>query len=126
MKYLLDSNIVIRLAMGAGDDLRARAAECDEGDLVTSSIALAEIAYASISRQPSVFDQLRAFLEEVPVLPFDQKAAITYAMVPYRRPSYGRLIAAHAISLGLTIATDNIAQYTQMPGLRAENWLLPA
>lgn len=124
MKYLLDSNIVIRLAMGAGDALRARAAMCDEGDLATSSIVIAEIAYGLNNRQPPVLDQLRALLEEVPVLDFDQKAAITYAMIPFRRASYGRMIAAHALSLGLTLATDDVAQYTQMPGLRVENWVL--
>lgn len=125
MKYLLDSNIVIRLAMGAGDALRTRVAQCDEGDLVTSSIVLAEVGYGLNNRQPPVLDQLRALLEEVPVLDFDQKAAIAYATIPFRRASYGRMIAAHAISLGVTLVTDDVAQYTQMPGLRAENWLAP-
>lgn len=122
MRYLLDSNILIRLAMGAGDALRERAAACDEGDLVTSSIALAEVAYGAINNRPPVMDQLRALLEEVPVLDFDHQAAIAYALIPFRRPSYGRMIAAHAISLGLTLATDDAAQYTQMPGLKVENW----
>jgi tRNA(fMet)-specific endonuclease VapC len=69
---------------------------------------------------------LRAFIEEVPVLDFDYKAALAYASLPFRRASYDRLIAAHALSHGLTVVTDNVAHFADIPGLRVENWTLPA
>lgn len=122
MKYLLDSNIIIRLTMASGDSLRARIAECDDGDLVTSAIALAEVAYGSAQGKPPAFDQLRAFLEEVPVLDFDVKAALAYAALPFRRASYDRLIAAHALSQGLIVVTDNVAHFADVPDLPVENW----
>lgn len=122
MKYLLDSNIIIRLAMASGDSLRARAAECDDGDLVTSAIALAEVAYGSTHGKPPALDQLRALLEEVPVLDFDLKAAMAYASLPFRRASYDRLIAAHALSQGLIVVTDNVAHFADVPYLKVENW----
>ena len=122
MKYLLDSNIIIRLTMASGDRLRARAAECDDGDLVTSAVALAEVAYGSAQGKRPALEQLNAFLEEVPVLDFDLKAALAYASLPFRRASYDRLIAAHALSQGLVVVTDNVTHFADVPGLTVENW----
>ena len=124
MKYLLDSNIIIRMTLAAGDALRARAAECDEGDMVTSAIALAEVAYGSTQGKPPALDQLRAFLDEVPVLDFDLKAALAYASLPFRRASYDRLIAAHALSQELIVVTDNVTHFADVPGLVVENWTI--
>jgi tRNA(fMet)-specific endonuclease VapC len=122
VKYLLDSNIVIRLTIGTGEALRARLAECEEGDVVTSAIVLAEVTHGSLNEKPPSPDELRAFVEEVPVLPFDDRAALAYAALPFRRASYDRLIAAHALSLGLTVVTENIRHFADVPGLRVENW----
>lgn len=33
------------------------------------------------------------------------------------------LIAAHARSLGLTLVTDNMHEFSRVPGLLVENWL---
>jgi tRNA(fMet)-specific endonuclease VapC len=33
------------------------------------------------------------------------------------------LIAAHARSLGLTLVTDNMREFSRVPGLPVENWL---
>jgi tRNA(fMet)-specific endonuclease VapC len=122
LKYLLDSNTIIALVMNADEALVRRAAECDEGEMVTSAIAYAEVAYGSLRDRPPAFEQLRAFVEEVPVLDFDYKAALAYASLPFRRASYDRLIAAHALSHGLTVVTDNTAHFADVPGLEVENW----
>jgi len=122
LKYLLDSNTIIALVMNADESLVRRAAECSEGDMVTSAVAYAEVAYGSLRNRPPAFEQLRAFVEEVPVLDFDYKAALAYASLPFRRASYDRLIAAHALSQGLTVVTDNTAHFADIPGLRVENW----
>ena len=122
MKYLLDSNIIIRMTMASGEIVRARVAACDDGDLVTSAIALAEVSYGSAQGKPPALDQLRAFLEEVPVLDFDLKAALAYASRPFKRASYDRLIAAHALSQELIVVTDNMTHFADVPGLRVENW----
>ncbi|UVO52242.1 type II toxin-antitoxin system VapC family toxin [Sphingomonas sp. SUN019] len=122
MKYLLDSNVIIALVMNADDGVIRRAAACDEGDMVTSAIAYAEVAYGSVRERPPAFDQLRAFVEEVQVLSFDYKAALAYASLPFKRASYDRLIAAHALSHGLTVVTDNERHFADVPGLIVENW----
>ena len=122
MKYLLDSNIVIRMSLGVGEALRVRAAACDDGDMVMSAISLAEVAYGSMNGKPPHLAELQAFLDEVPVMDFDQSAALAYASLPFKRTSFDRLIAAHALSLGLIVVTDNVADFADVPGLRVENW----
>lgn len=122
MKYLLDSNIIVYLTMNSNARVVQRASECDEGDLVTSAVAYAEVVYGSLNARPPAIEQLQAFVEEVPVLDFDYKAALAYASLPFKRGSFDRLIAAHALSHGLTIVTHNEAHFANVPGLKVENW----
>ncbi len=124
MKYLLDSNIIVYLTMGSNAQVVQRAAECDEGELVTSAVAFAEVAYGSLNEQPPAIDQLRAFAEEVAVLNFDYKAALAYATLPFKRGSFDRLIAAHALSQGLIVVTHNEKHFADVPGLVVENWTI--
>jgi tRNA(fMet)-specific endonuclease VapC len=124
VKYLLDSNIIIAMVLNRSAGVVARAAVCDEGDMVTSAIAFAEVIYGSINNKPPPVEQLRAFVEEVPVLDFDYKAALAYGTLPFRRASYDRLIAAHALSHDLVLVTDNVKHYADVPGLMIENWTM--
>jgi tRNA(fMet)-specific endonuclease VapC len=124
MKYLLDSNILIALGLDANRALAIRAADCDEGDLVTSVIAYAEVLHGSVRGKPPSFVGLEALIEEVAVMPFDYSAARAYATLPFRRASYDHLIAAHALALGLTVVTDNNADFADVPGLKVENWTI--
>jgi tRNA(fMet)-specific endonuclease VapC len=125
MKYLFDSNIIILTVMAMNEALQQRLADCDEGDIATSAIAYAEVAYGSAAGKPPKVDQLREFVEEVPVLSFDLKAAQAYAALPFKRASFDRLIAAHALSHGLTVVTDNEADFADIPDLQVENWTKP-
>lgn len=122
MKYLLDSNIIIALTMNADDRVIGRAGECFEGDIVTSAIAIAEVALGSVRGKPPGFSQLEVFLEEVPILGFDLAAARVYATLPFKRRSYDRLIAAQALSLNLIMVTDNEKDFADIPSLKVENW----
>jgi len=123
MKYMLDSNMIIALVMNSNEHVAMRAAQCDEGDIVTSAVAFAEVAYGSAREKPPALEQLRAFVEEVPILDFDYKAALAYAELPFKRASYDRLIAAHALSHDLIVVTDNARHFAEVPGLRIENWM---
>ncbi len=122
MKYLLDTNIIVALTINEDENVIRRAAERDAGEMVTSSIALAEVALGTEQGQPPTMDVLRAFLEEVPVLAFDYKAALAYALLPFKRASFDRLIAAHALSHELIVVTANEKDFADMPGLKVENW----
>jgi tRNA(fMet)-specific endonuclease VapC len=120
--YLLDANTIIHLLGGDKPKLIARVAECDAGSLATSSIAYAEIALGTERGKPPLADVLEGFLEEVILLPFDEAAARIYVNLPFKRGSFDRLIAAHALSAGLVLVTDNEADFADVPGLTVENW----
>lgn len=122
MRYLLDTNIIVALTIDADEKVVSRAAECDSDDIVTSSIALAEVALGVEQGKPPTMEELGAFLEEVPVLDFDHAAAMEYARLPFKRGSFDRLIAAHALSRNLVVVTGNEKDFADVPGLKVENW----
>lgn len=122
MKYLLDSNVLIALGLNANELVVARAANCDADEMVTSAIAFAEIVHGSKRGKPPPLDRLAIMAEEIPVLPFDEAAARAYASISFKRASYDRLIAAHALSRQLIVVTDNEEHFADVPGLMVENW----
>jgi tRNA(fMet)-specific endonuclease VapC len=122
MRYLLDSNIVIIALLGDDATLRRHMSEANEDDFGMSSIVYAEVALGSVKGKPPSFQLLSRVVARVPVLPFDFAAARAYATLPFRRKSYDRLIAAHALSSGLILVTDNESDFADVPGLKVENW----
>ena len=122
MKYLLDANVIIHLLIDEFSSLTARVAQCDAGSLAVSAIAFGEVALGSERGKLPLIEVLDAMLEEVTLLPFDEAAARAYATLPFKRAGFDRLIAAHAISLGLTLVTSNTRDFADVPGLRVENW----
>lgn len=122
MKFMLDSNVVVAVSLAGGQAIRQRMSEHDDGDFVISAVSYAEVIHGSERGKPPPLIELETFVEEVPVLPFDHLAARAYARISFKRASYDRLIAAHALSLGLTVVTDNEKHFADVPGLKVENW----
>ncbi len=122
MKYLLDSNILIALGLDTNEVLNARAAKCDADEIVTSAIVFAEVVYGSERGKPPPLETLAILAEEIPAMPFDDNAARAYAKIPFKRASYDRLIAAHALALDLIVVTQNEKDFADVPGLMVENW----
>ncbi|MBB4152970.1 tRNA(fMet)-specific endonuclease VapC [Sphingomonas jinjuensis] len=118
--FLFDSNSCIYLINGTSLTLAARVEACDEGSIVTSAIAYAEVMIGA--RRQEVVEQASRLFGIIRPLPFDDAAAISYTSLPFRRGSFDRLIAAHAVSLGLTLVTNNECDFADIPGLRVENW----
>ena len=108
--------------LGSHPTLRERMGECAPGELGISAITFAEIVLGEqLGKSPDTM-VIEAFVSEVPVLPFDEAAARAYAQLPFRRRSFDRLIAAHAISLELPLITNNHADFVDLPSLKLENW----
>ena len=122
-RYLLDSNICIYLLKGLSARLAERVAQQAEETLFVSSVSLAEIA---VGFGGAVFDSpaLSGFLSEVPALAFTERAAMFYGTLPFKRARFDRLIAAHALSERLILVTNNESDFTDVPGLKVENWAL--
>lgn len=121
-RFLLDSNICIYLLGGSSDKLRERVEAFDPGDLAASAVAYAETMLGA--RRSDTVPQAEALFRIITVLPFDATSAERYSELPFRRGSYDRLIAAHALSLGLPLVTNNTADFADIPGLKVENWTL--
>ncbi|MES2095398.1 MAG: type II toxin-antitoxin system VapC family toxin [Pseudomonadota bacterium] len=121
--YLLDTNICLYAILALGEPLRQRISVQDEGALAISTITLAELGVGQRSR-PEQEKQFARFLGALQVLPFDEFAARRFADLPFRRGSFGRLIAAHALATGLTLVTNNEHDFADIPDLKFENWTL--
>lgn len=121
--YLIDSDLAI-YSMGGDTNstLNSRLAACYPGDVAISAISFAEVALGTWNGKPPRQDILDAFVHVIPILPFDETAARFYAKLPFKRARFDRLLAAHALSIGATIVTNNEADFVDVPGLKVENW----
>jgi tRNA(fMet)-specific endonuclease VapC len=119
-KYLIDANLCINVLQGKSETAARRLSACAIGQVVTSSIAFAEVMIGA--EQRGTADQALAFFAQIPVLPFDEAAGRVYSRLPFKRGSYDRLIAAQAVSLCLTVVTSNRGDFHNIPGLKVEDW----
>jgi tRNA(fMet)-specific endonuclease VapC len=122
IKYLIDANIAVH-SMDVGNDvLKARIAGSDAGSLAISVISYAEVTYGTYVGKAPPPTVLEAFIQAIPLVPFDENAARKYAELPFKRARFDRLLAAHALSIGATVVTNNEADFADVPGLMTENW----
>ena len=119
-RYLLDSNIVILLLKAQVPEVAQRMAAETPDAFVTSAICMSEVRIRLSDDERA---RLGPFLERVPILPYDDAAARSYATLPFKRGSFDRLITAHALALNLTVITANEKDFADVPGLRVENWM---
>ena len=134
MRYMLDTTILVYV-LNARPHHQAVLARFDaenSADLVVSSITLAELRFGiEKSRQREASRKaLQRALDALNVVPFDAKAAQTYGAVRAGLEAAGKpigpldtLIAAHALSLDLTLVTANIREFSRIRRLRVENWV---
>lgn len=131
MRYLLDTNICIYLIRRHPADVLGRLEQLQRGDVAMSMVTLAELR-AGVEMHTATRQQneqaLAALLEDIPALPFAEEAALHYGILraavrDRQRNALDRLIAAHAVSLDLTLVTNNEQDFLHYPGLRVENWV---
>ena len=129
-RYMLDTNMCIYLMKNQPEQVARRFAECLVGDVVMSAITYAELEYgAAVSADPAREQaNLAALTEDIPVVAFDAAAGVAYGPIRLatresKRDHLDKLIAAHAVSLGVTLVTNNVSDFSKYPGLRSENWL---
>jgi len=95
---------------------------------INSSLAELEYGIACSSSKEENQSALDALLNDIPVLPFDALSARAYGPVRMAsrersRDALDKLIASHAIALGVTLVTNNEADFAGYPGLVVENWV---
>lgn len=124
MRYLIDTNCCIFLLAGTYSTLTRRVTESDLGDIGLSTIVFAELALGSANGKAPSLEVLERFARQVPLLPFDDMAARAYATLPFKRGRFDRLLAAHALSLDVTVITQNVVDFSDIPNLRVEDWTI--
>jgi tRNA(fMet)-specific endonuclease VapC len=119
---LIDTNICIYLIEGKSDLALARIQQFAPGEVVTSAICYAELVRGIDPADRQARSAVDDFFAIIPVLDFDRRAAEQFALIPFRRRSFDRLIAAHALAMGVTLVTNNPADFADIADLRTENW----
>jgi len=129
-RYMLDTNMCIYLIRHQPPEVAARFAECRVGDVVMSAVTFAELSYGvEVAADPQrERANLESLVEDIPVAPLDTAAGIAYGVIriatrDVRRDHLDKLIAAHAVSLGVALVTNNRRDFARYPGLVIENWL---
>jgi tRNA(fMet)-specific endonuclease VapC len=130
LPYLIDTNIAIHARDGT-DAVLEKLVEND-GEVLLSALSLAELQ-RGVYRDPRLAAlreaRLEVLLRGLPVLPFDASAAIAYGRIIaqcgwVRGRDYDRMIAGHAISSNSVLVTNNLADFSDIPGLTLENWVV--
>jgi tRNA(fMet)-specific endonuclease VapC len=134
MRYMLDTNICIHLIQQHPPQVLQRLQALPQGSVVMSVVTYAELraGLEMHSSQRAQDERVLALLvNRIPVLPFTQADAQSYGVLraavrERSRDAMDRLIAAQAVSTGITLVTNNEADFKDYPGLVMENWVLQA
>ena len=131
MRYMLDTNICIYAIKQKLEKVFRKLKETDPADVCISAVTYAELSCgveksAAVERNRLALSLLLANIE---ILDFDQKAAEEYGRVRAELVKKGvpigpldMMIAGHARSLGYTVVTNNLREFSRVRGLKMENW----
>lgn len=133
MKYLLDTNIVSQPFKVKPDPRAAAKLAQHQGEIAIAATSWHELHYGMLRLPPSSKRSalerfLRVVRETMPILPYDEAAALWHASerarLYQRTPPYrDGEIAAVAAANALVLVTDNLADYSPFKGLKVENWI---
>lgn len=130
MKRLIDTDTCIYLINRDRPQVLARLQRFHPMNIAVSSLTVAELAWGvAKSGSPRNRAALESFTASFTVMPFDGNAAFVYGDLRARLQRAGTpigpidmLIAAHALSLDMTLVTNNEREFRRVPDLRVENW----
>ena len=132
MKLMLDTNICIYIIKQQPSAVLKHFLEYQIGDIGTSSITLSELRYgvARSKYKEKNTKALDQFVIPLDIALFDEKAALAYGGIRATLEKAGTpigamdmLIAAHAVSLGVALVTNNTREFSRIPGLRIVDWV---
>jgi tRNA(fMet)-specific endonuclease VapC len=133
MTFLLDTDTCVFWLRGRST-VHARMAAVGADALGISVITLAELRYgAECSAQPAANHRaIDDFVSGITVLGVDTGIARLFGETKAQLRRQGNLIedfdlllAATALSSGLTLVTNNTTHFDRVPGLTLDNWVQP-
>lgn len=131
MRFMLDTNFCLYAIQHRAPDVLAALRAHESAGLGLSSITVAELMFG-VAKSGSLRNQkaLAQFLEPLEIADFDRRAAQVYGPLRAALEAAGTPIgpldtqlAAHALSLGLTLVSHNTREFSRVPGLRLDNWV---
>lgn len=131
--YLLDTNICIFVMKNTYRSLTERLLATTPDDVAVSAITVYELEYGAAKSNwgERTRENLRMFLSPFIILPFDSKDAIVAGQIRAHLSSVGNLIgpydiqiAAQGIARDLTVITHNTDEFTRVPGLKLDDWVI--
>ncbi len=132
MNYLLDTNICIYIMNQRPAEVIRRFKQTEPGRIGISSVTVSELEYGACkSNRPKRNQQrLEAFLIPFEILPYDRAASRIYGKIRARLERRGivigpldLLIAAHALSQGRILISNNEKEFCRIRSLQVENWV---
>lgn len=131
MRFLLDTNIVSNLIRDPHGRIADRIKIVGESNICISIVVAAELRYGATKKaSPRLTAQVGAVLSAIDTVPFDSPADEVYGAIRTQLELSGAgiggndlIIAAQALTLDLTVVTDNDREFSRIGGLRVENWL---
>jgi tRNA(fMet)-specific endonuclease VapC len=132
LRYLLDTNTVSYVILGAPPAVRVRLLAVPPDSMAISAFTRAEMIYG-LARKPEA-RRLRlaveGFLHDMQVLDWNAAAADVYGRLRAAQERAGRrlshedlIIASHALAAGLTLVTSDHV-FSSVKGLRTEDWTI--
>ncbi|MCW2310319.1 type II toxin-antitoxin system VapC family toxin [Rhodoferax antarcticus] len=130
-RYMLDTNVVSHIMQGRDAALLALLTQVPVGQVVISSVTLAELEYGLHRKgQPvRLKNAMTQVLLHMDVLPWDESVARCYGVLCSTLEAQGinlsdldMMIAAHAVAVDATLVSRDKA-FAQVPApLRLETW----
>lgn len=133
MKIMLDTNTCIYLIKKKSPKIISHLKKQAIGEVGISSITFAELCYGVAKSEHIQRNQeaLHEFVLPLEIADFDEKAAEVYGNVRANLENAGTpigsmdmLIGSHALSLGATLVTNNIREFTRIKGLKVTDWTI--
>ncbi len=131
MRYLLDTNICIYMAHRKMPGVIAAFQKLSPGDAGISVVTHAELLWGAAKSNAPIAARaiVRNFVEHVPVMPIDEDVSPYYGELRKYLQEKGTpigtndlWIGAHALTLGITLVTNNEREFKRIPKLKVENW----
>lgn len=132
MKLMLDTNICIAIIKQKPADILQKFSAYQVGDICISSVTLAELRYGVAKSQYQEKNQtaLDEFILPLEVAHFDEAAASVYGALRASLEKKGTpigaldtMIGAHALSLNLTLVTNNTKEFNRITVLKVIDWI---
>jgi tRNA(fMet)-specific endonuclease VapC len=130
--YLLDTDTCVALLRRASPSLLQRLQTTNPNHLAMSMVTWAELQYGvqTSNRVEENRSAVALLGQHIKSLDWNHEAAMHYAHIRHALKTKGTLIgsndlmiAAHALSMGATVVTNNIRDFERVPQLSVENWI---